>query len=514
MNNQLFLTKLSCWKTGVSRIVGIISLLVLTGGALVVTSCGRKSQAEEDEANLKLVGYDLDQAGFFKAVANDDVPSLQIFEERGFDLLQKDHLGRSAVYVAAESGSEMAMHFFAKSGANIEEADGEGVTPLMAAARAGGSENAEVITYLLGKGANAMQKDKIGKFALIHAMDAGSMESVHLIAPRTQQLLDTGLLYAADLDHHETIPVLVKYGASVYARNSGKTSLMIAAERGNEKSVRVLIDEGANIYAVSDEGKLAKDYAEGNEKVLAVLLDSEVDTSNEALAMEWSEEELEDLVQKAKERTEVENVTANDAGEDVASEVVKIEIPNQKVTIERIRGKNLPLELGDDVAVEKEMTMAVYAEKSLPLKVKSDDRGKIHIQDLREGKAAAEREVSVVEGSQIGMTGLRVKQIKKKIVNNKLTGGYDKELVTLVIENGKSGEERELYVGEESQLADGVAVIRMKGSGGYLILERGDDFYDLSGKAYKVMDVNDEEVIIENIATGKQSLLPLMGVKR
>jgi ankyrin repeat protein len=536
MKNKFLFTRLACFRAEAYRYVEMISLLLLVIGAIGLSSCGRKSQQQEDEANLKLVGYDLDQVGFFKAVRNDDVQALQIFKERGFDLSQREDQGRSAIHVAAESGSVRAIHFLVKHGAQIEAADEEGVTPLMAAAGAGRAENSEAITYLLEKGADARRKDKVGKFALIHAMDGKSMDSVHLIASETEQLLDTGILYAANMDYHESIPVLVKYGASVYARNGGKTSLMIAAERGNEKSVKALIDEGSNLYAVSDDGLLAKDYAEGNDAVLTILLESEVVTATETnpLAMEWSEEELEHLVQKAMERSEVgQIIEVNDLGEtsDLAEvgdrteikssndiEIVKLEVPKEKVKLERIKGKNLPLVLNDDVAVEEQMTMATYTEKSLPIKVKTDDAGRIQVYDLRGNHsvqaARLESHATVKEGEQIGMTGLRVKQIRKKIVNNKLTDGYDKELVTLLIEDEKSGQFRELFADYNSQIAEAVAVIKLNGSGEYLIVERDDEFYDLNGKAYKVMDVNDEEVIIENIESGKLSMLPLMGIKR
>jgi hypothetical protein len=112
------------------------------------------------------------------------------------------------------------------------------------------------------------------------------------------------------------------------------------------------------------------------------------------------------------------------------------------------------------------------------------------------------------------MTGLRVKQIRKKLVNNKLTGGQDKELVTLLIEDEKTGQLRELYAGYETQVAEAVAVLKIHSTGDYLIVERNDTFYDLKGKAYKVMDVNDKEVIIENLVSGELTMLPLMRIKK
>ena len=521
MKIKLICINLAYRKYHFYRHASVISALVLLSASAFLTSCGRNSQAQEDEKNLKLVGYDLDQAGFFKAIVNDDIQALNIFKERKFDLDQRDTQGRSAAYVAAESGSVSALHFLAKHGADLEAADIDGVSPLMASARAGKVENSDAIKYLLEKGANARRKDKIGKFALIHAMDGKSTEAIHLLAPESRKLLDTGLLYAADMNQYETIPILVKYGASVYARNRGKTSLMIAAERGNERAAEALLKEGANLYAVSDDGRLAKDYAEGNERVLAVLLDSEIDEETETLTLEWSEEELEDLVQKAMDRspslglaTNNTTSTPNVAKTEPEQETIQAVQPKQKVTVHRIKGKSLPLDMADSVVVKEQVTMAAYAEKSLPIKVRADVAGNVEVYDLREPQDAQERDPEVKEGSQIGMTGLRVKKIKKKIVNNKLTGGQDKELVTLMIEDEKTGQLRELFAGYESQAADAIAVLKLNATGELLIVERNDEFYDLQGVAFKVMDVNDEEVIIENIASGQLIMLPLMGIKK
>jgi hypothetical protein len=287
---------------------------------------------------------------------------------------------------------------------------------------------------------------------------------------------------------------------------------MIAAERGHDQAARALLAEGANLYAVSDDGRLAKDYAKGNESVLAVLLDSETDAEQDPIALEWSDEELEKLVQKAMDRSQFAEVAEVDAGS--GPEKVAEEVPREKATLQRINGKNLPLVLADGEAVKEQMTMSAYAEKSLPIQVRTDDKGRVKIQDLRKSKATRALDPVVKEGSQIGMTGLRVKQIKKKIVNNKLTGGYDKELVTLLIEDEKTGRHKEFYAGYESQIAEAVAVIKLNDTGEHLIVERNDEFYDLKGTAYKVMDVNDEEVIIENIGDGKLIMLPLMGIKK
>ncbi len=500
--------------------------LVFGAGLMLMSGCGRSSQAEEDVATLKLNGYDLDQVGFLKAISTDDVPALELFRSRGFDFEQRDLKKRSGVHMAAESGALKSLRYLVKQGADVELADVKGVTPLMVAARSVRGESADVIRYLLEKGAKARRKDASGKFALIHAMDSRSDEAIHLLAPRSRKLLDVGLLYAASMDHHEVIPVLVRYGASVYARNQGETSLMIAAKKGNGDSVKALLKEGANMYAVSDEGKLARDYAEGDEVVLDILAAFEASGKEDALALEWSEEELEKLVQKAMDRSEpvaggvgvqVNNAASGGVSNSVSGEggvIVDSDAGVTRVSVARIKGKKLALALADSMAVESKMMMAAYQEKSLPIKVKADDAGRVEVYDLRGGMEQEEVSPVVRAGSSIGVTGLRVKTIKKKIVNNKLTAGEDKELVTLMIEDEKTGKLRELYAGYESQAAEAVAVLRINKTGEHLVVERNDEFYDLGGVAYRVMDVNNKEVIIENLASGELTLLPLMGVKR
>ena len=503
------------------RVSALTAVTVLSVTHL--TSCGGKNQAEENEANLNLAGYELNQTGLFKAIENDDLQALKFFKANKFDFNQTDLDGRSTVYAAAESGSVRALNFILNNGADIN-ARGEGeVSALMIASKLG---RVEVIKYLLEKGVDPVAKDKVGKFALIHAMDGGSAAAIELLAPETRKSLDTGLLYAANLNKHEAIPVLVRYGASVYARNSGKTSLMIAAERGNAEAVEALLAEDSNLYAVSDDGRLAKDYAEGNESVMALLVGSEEDLGEDVFALEWSEDELEKLVQKAMERSAIPSeVVSRDKGVDSVSVTKPINgvepddskpavEPKKEVVLKRIQGQNIALELSGGSVVNEKVTMAAYAEKSLPIKVEAGSGGQVEVFDLRDAETLPMGNSKVVEGSKIAMTGLRVKQIKKKIVNNKLTGGQDQELVTLMIEDERTGKQREFYAGYESQAAEAVAVLRMNDTGELLIVERGDEFYDLKGVGFKVADVNDEEVIIENKDTGALSLLPLMGVKK
>ncbi len=499
---------------------GVVAGSLMVGGLSV--SCSHEKKAERDKKKLELVGYEMNQEGFLKAAAQDDLQALRIFQENKFHINQRDANGKTAAHYAAENGSVRALSFLSQHGLEVNVLDKNEVTPLMLAAGAG---ELEAIEFLLKSGAEADLRDKMGKFALLYAIEADSEEAIRLLAPHARYLLDTALLYAADQGRAKAIKPLVQYGASVYARSQGETSLMIAAKRGHVKVIKALLQEGANSYAISDSGKLARDYADGNEAVLNALRgDGEaVEGAGEPIALEWSEDELEEVVKKAMARfhqPELEKFAQEHAKVDAPSvkdgaAKPKVALPKlakipETVAVKPLQGKRLNVEINDAEALKKAVSMSGYAEKPLPIVVQAEEPDKVEVKDLRNPKAAP---VPVQVGSKIGMTGLKVKKIKKRIVNSKLTGGMDKEMVTLVVQDARSGREQELYAGYESIVSDAVAVVRMNGSGEYLIVRRGDVFYDAKGVEYKVMDVNEREVVVENRKTQEVILLPLLGIK-
>ncbi len=510
--------KSSCLKVQRSSIVTLSLVGSMTTCSLLSVSCNRDTQVQQDKKKLELVGYEYNQDGLFKAAAQDNIEALKIFKENKFDLTVTDLLGRSAVHAAANSGAIRTLNFLSANGSDLEALDKENTTPLMLAAA---SDQLEVIQYLLKAGVPTQMRDHEKKFALLHAIDANSEEAIRLIAPHNRELLDTALLYASDQNKSDAIDPLIQYGASVYARDQGKTSLMIAAMKGHDKVAEKLLANGANPFAVSQDGQLARDYAQDNEHVLAVLQSASTATNEEGvLALEWNEVELEDVVRHAMERYHESEIDAlkSTKSETVKTDdgkmVAKVSIPAPpvapaQVTVASIRGKMLPIKTSSSESLQKQMSMANYAEKPLPLIMNAEEPGSVEIKDLRNSDAAP---VAVAEGSEIGMTGLKVTQIKKKIINSKMTGGLDQELVTLMVTDEKSGKSREIYSGYESTAADAVAVVRLKETGDHWIVRRGDTFTDADGMNYKVSDVNELEVVVENTQTNEVTLLPLLGI--
>lgn len=490
----------------------------MTTCSLLSVSCNRESQVQEDKKKLELVGYEFNQDGLFKAAAQDNVEALKIFKANKFDLTVRDLLGRTATHGAANAGAVRALNFLEDNGADLEALDKKDTTPLMLAAASG---EVEAVQFLLNSGVPTQMRDTQKKFALLYAIDADSEEAIRLIAPHNRELLDTALLYAADQNKPEAIEPLIQFGASVYARNQGMNSLMIAASKGHDKVAEKLLDHGANPYAVSQDGKLARDFAAGNEQVLEVLrLGSISPEEDGALALEWNEKELEDVVRNAMDRYHESEIDSLKVTETTSIEsadgktITKVVIPAPPVVpadikVASIRGKTLPIKTSSQ-SIASQISMATYAEKPLPLIMNAEDPGSVEIKDLRNSASAP---IAVQEGSEIGMTGLKVTQIKKKIINTKMTGGLDEELVTLMVTDENTGISREIYSGYESNAADAVAVVRLKETGDHLIVRRGDTFTDSDGVVYKVTDVNQEEVLIENTQTNDGTIrLPLMGI--
>ena len=497
--------------------------LGLLGGIVVLSgmnvSCKRETQVQEDKKKLELVGFEFNQDGFFKAAAQDNLQALKIFKENKFDMTTKDLLGRTAAHAAAYTGAVRSLSFLHDNSIDLDSLDQKHITPLMLAVSMG---KLEAIDYLLKAGVPTQTRDQYKKFALLYAVDGSSEEAIRLLAPHNRQLLDTALLYAADQNKPHSVEALVQYGASVYARNRGMTSLMIAAAKGHDKVVEELITHGANAFAVSDDGNLARDYANGNERVLTALNTANATTKAAGdIALEWSEEELEEVVKNAMERyhqsevDEFNNQPATETPIAANSPDRKVTLPKipkapDTVKVKSIRGKMLPIKAASAAQLTSSLSMAAYAEKPLPLIINAEEPGSVKIRDLRSAEVTS---VPVEIGSTIAMTGLKVKQIKKKIVNSKMTGGLDKELVTLMIEDENTGQTREIYSGYESTAADAVAVVKLNENGEHWLVRRGDTFTDFDGTLFKVGDVNEREVVVENTATGEVSLLPLLGIK-
>lgn len=149
-----------------------------------------------------------------------------------------------------------------KAGADVNEKDGEGFTPLMSAAL--NNPNPKVIIALVKAGAEVNAKDKDGKTPLMFA--ALMNQRAEIITALIKAGADvnakddgglTPLMFAAVINSNpELITTLIKAGADVNPKNEGGgMPLMVAAmENQNPGIITALIKAGAAVNAKDEDG--------------------------------------------------------------------------------------------------------------------------------------------------------------------------------------------------------------------------------------------------------------------
>ncbi|HTH24861.1 MAG TPA: ankyrin repeat domain-containing protein, partial [Vicinamibacterales bacterium] len=129
--------------------------------------------------------------------------------------------GPAPVAEATMARDREAVKTLLKGGADVNAAQGDGMTALHWAARNG---DAELTQMLLFAGANVKATTRLGGY--------------------------TPLMMAAEQGHATVIATLISGGSDVKAANAlGTTPLMLAAASGDPQAVTTLVENGAEIEA-------------------------------------------------------------------------------------------------------------------------------------------------------------------------------------------------------------------------------------------------------------------------
>lgn len=184
-----------------------------------------------------------------------------------------EELGDSLIREAI-AGDLPAVRQLVYSGADVNFANMNGVTPLMAASQ---WKRLNVIEFLLANGASSCPADYVtGWTALMYACLSGSPQCVE---------------------------ILVKGGAEVNVRDAcGMTALMLAALTGKTEMVRRLVKAGAEVGARAESGLTAMDCAEkcGNRAVVETLLSTDGRIRTQGATMKRAEKGLASTGPKSK----------------------------------------------------------------------------------------------------------------------------------------------------------------------------------------------------------------------
>ena len=178
----------------------------------------------------------------------------------------------SPVADAAQRGDLAAVRLLLRDGADVNAAQGDGMTALHWAAERGSRELAEVLLYA---GARVDAGTRIGHYTPLHlAARAAHGQVVTLLLDagadpeaRTTNSGASALHLAAGAGDPSVIAGLVKAGADVNAREAawGQTPLIFAAANNRTDAIRALLDAGADpslaAYSVDVEERADADQA-------------------------------------------------------------------------------------------------------------------------------------------------------------------------------------------------------------------------------------------------------------
>lgn len=222
---------------------------------------------------------DYGQTPLMLAASNSETELVNMLLEAGAkpSLNAKDKAGRTALINAAGSfraSSLPIMRTLLGSGAKVNEANEDGATALMLAAK---SASVERVETLLKSGATASvnAKDKRGLPALIYAITGYGQSEIELIktvkallaaGAHVNEVDETGrtaLMHLAEgyrTGMTELVQTLIDAGANVKtANNDGQTPLMLAAKANAIDTVKVLLQKGAgdSVNAKDQKGATA-----------------------------------------------------------------------------------------------------------------------------------------------------------------------------------------------------------------------------------------------------------------
>ena len=156
------------------------------------------------------------------------------------------------VAAAAQTRDVAAVRTLLKQGADVNAAQGDGMTALHWAAL---NADAELASMLLYAGANSRAMTRLGGYLPLHlAAQAGAAPVVELLltagadASARTTTGATPLMLAAASGNATAVDLLLERGAEINATESahGQTALMFAAAAGRSGVVRTLLARGAN----------------------------------------------------------------------------------------------------------------------------------------------------------------------------------------------------------------------------------------------------------------------------
>jgi ankyrin repeat protein len=225
-------------------------------------------------------------------------------------------LGVSALVAAAASsapvadaamrGDREAVRALLKQGADVNAAQGDGMTALHHAAERGDAEMCAMLVYA---GANVAAMTRIGQYTPLHiASRSGRVRVMEIlleagasVAARTATTGVAPLHLAAASGSAGAVKLLLEHGADADAREAewGQTPLIFAAAQNRADAIRVLLEHGADAgittktIDIAKQGALDRAATERQRRVLeAAAVRGELPTASQVQAAMHAAREL------------------------------------------------------------------------------------------------------------------------------------------------------------------------------------------------------------------------------
>eukprot|EP01113_Clastostelium_recurvatum_P035393 TRINITY_DN492_c0_g1_i1.p2 TRINITY_DN492_c0_g1~~TRINITY_DN492_c0_g1_i1.p2 ORF type:complete len:211 (-),score=50.27 TRINITY_DN492_c0_g1_i1:761-1372(-) len=196
------------------------------------------------------------------------------------------------VFLAASLGETIKLQKLLREGADANQKNPRGVTPLHAGASMG---NTEIVTILIKEGkARVHIQDRQGRTSFHIAASQANIPMMEVMAEAGANIDSfdrsgtTPLMLVCESagsgdggygassggggDLFKSVQWLLGHGADINIKNnSGRTALMLAVKSGDARIVKELLSKGADPSRKDNLGMSSVDFAEGNAAIKALL---------------------------------------------------------------------------------------------------------------------------------------------------------------------------------------------------------------------------------------------------
>lgn len=210
------------------------------------------------------------------------VTLLALLSATGSSVMAMEETKVNNLIEAVEAGKKEEVEKLLQQGADINQLNKYGLTPLMLAVA---TKQKDIVKFLIEKEADLnIQQKETDDTALTSAVTRGYTEIAKLLinAPKIDLNKkavygETALMRAAHYGHKDIVELLIKKGADLKIKDStGRTAFIMAAVGGHENIVKLFIQKGEEVK-VNQEKLIAMAVAMGHVDMVKFLINEGAD---------------------------------------------------------------------------------------------------------------------------------------------------------------------------------------------------------------------------------------------